>query len=399
VSVPTKGKSPFYPGQPVPAEFFVGREDEIERIKRALTQVSAGKPQAVYVSGEYGIGKSSFAGYVRFLAEKQYGLFGIHALIGGASTLEEVATKTVEAILSAGAFNPTWTEKVRNVLAKYAGEQSLFGFNVNLEALKADGPSLSQGYLSLLRDLYQRLQDQGTKGIVLILDEINGITGNPRFAHFIKGLVDENALSRTPLPLLLMLCGVEERRSEMIRHHPPIERIFDIAEIRTMNNGDMRDFFRSTFGSVEIAVDEDAMPILTHYSAGFPKIMHIIGDAAFWADKDGKISEADAVQAVFVAAQDVGRKFVDQQVITALRSKDYRSTLAKLVKTGLTSSFQKSEIVKGLTETERKKFSNFLQKMKKLKVLRAGDQMGEYIFNSQLVRLYILLNSATISKG
>ena len=55
---PLKGKSPFYPGQPVPRELFVGRLSQINRIvERGLAQVSAGKPNTMYVQGEYGIGK------------------------------------------------------------------------------------------------------------------------------------------------------------------------------------------------------------------------------------------------------------------------------------------------------------------------------------------------------
>jgi len=51
-------------------------------------------------------------------------------------------------------------------------------------------------------------------------------------------------------------------------------------------------------------------------------------------------------------------------------------------------------VASGLTETEKKKFNNFLQKMKRLQVLRSGDVQGEYIFNVRMVRLYIWLQSS-----
>lgn len=380
-------------------EFFTGRRAEIERIERALSQVALGKPGAVFITGEYGIGKSSLAGFIQYIAEREHRIFGVHVLLGGAASLEDVATKTVEAILRTGAYNPTWTEIARNALAKYVGKQDLFGFSVNLESLQADGPTLSHGFLPLLKGLFDRAAQQDAKGILLILDEINGITADPHFSHFIKGLVDENALSRPPLPLLIVLCGVEERRREMIRHHPPVERIFDIAEIRPMDEDEMEAFFTRAFESQGMSLEPDALNLLRHYSAGYPKVMHIIGDAAFWIDKDGRIDEVDAFNAVLAATEDVGRKFVDQQVLRELRSKDYLSILAKLAKTDFDLTFEKSQIAMGLTDTEKKKFNNFLQKMKRLGVLRAGDGMGEYIFTSRLTRLYILLNSASISPG
>lgn len=389
----TKGKSPFYPGQPVPIELFVGRQKETERIARAIRQVELGKPQAIFLTGEYGIGKSSLAGFMRFYAEKENHLLGIHVLLGGATAIEELAIKTVEAVLKTPAYEPTLIDKVRNVLSKYVGKQELFGVQINLEALKADGPNISHGYLPFLHQLLERLKEEGIKGIMLIFDEINGITSNSKFAHFIKGLVDENALSANPLPLMLMLCGVEERRREMIQHHQPVERIFDIVEINPMNESEMRDFFNKAFQSQNMSVNEEAMRLLCHYSAGFPKIMHIVGDATFWIDQDGIIDKDDALKGIFDAAEDIGRKFVDQQVLKALKSKDYHSIMEKMSKLPFDLSFQKAALEKGLSDSEKKKSNNFLQRMKKLKVLRSGDVQGEYIFNSRLVRLYILLNA------
>ncbi|MBI4727781.1 ATP-binding protein [candidate division TA06 bacterium] len=388
-----KSKSPFYPGQPVPVEFFTGRLDKIEKISRAAKQVELGKPQAIFLTGEYGIGKSSLASYMRYYAERHNNLLGIHVLLGGTDTLEELATKTVEAVIKAQIYEPTFTEKVGDLLSKYIGKQEVFGFSVNFEALKADGLNLSKGYLPFLRDLLSRFKDVGTKGILLILDEINGITRNNKFAHFIKGLVDENAISKEPLPLLLMLCGVEERRKEMIGYHQPIERIFDIVEIEPMSNSDMRDFFARSFESVNMKINDDAMESLCHYSAGFPKIMHIIGDATYWLDKDNIIDKTDSFSGIFMAVEDVGRKFVDSQVLQALKSKDYHSILNKLVKRTTDLSFKKNEIIRDLSDNEKKKFNNFLQRMKRLKVVRSGLVQGDYIFNSRLVWLYIFLNT------
>lgn len=386
-------KSPFYPRHPVPAEFFIGRRNEIQRIARSIGQVELGKTEAIFLNGEYGIGKSSLASYMRLYAEKNNHILGLHVFLGSAEGLEGVAAKTVEVAIRSEAYEPTVTEKIRNFLSKYIGKQELMGININFEALKADTPNLSQGYLPFLHQLLGRVKENGIKGIMLILDEINGISSNPKFAHFIKSLVDENALSPNPLPLMLMLCGVEERRREMIEHHQPVERIFDIVEINPMDEDEMKDFFNKTFNSTGMKVTDEAMHHLCHYSAGFPKIMHIIGDAVFWIDKDNVIDNIDAMDGVAIAAEEVGKKFVDQQVYKALRSKDYHSILAKLSKETFDLSFLKGNIEKGLSENEKKKFNNFLQRMKKLNVLKSGDERGEYTFNSRLVRLYVLLKS------
>jgi hypothetical protein len=238
---PNKGRSPFYPGQPVPVELFVGRTKQINRIlQRGVGQVAAGKPVAIFVQGEYGIGKSSIAQYVQAAAQvgrQEDSLYGIYATLGGAKTIQDVAAIVLEATLQAGAYEHTKSEKIRDWLGKYIGEQSLFGVKVNLTALKEDAPALSTpfGMLRFLGETLERLKGTGTKGLFLVLDEINGITADPQFAQFIKGLVDANAASPQPLPLLLMLCGVEERRRDMIGAHQSVDRIFDIIDIERMS--------------------------------------------------------------------------------------------------------------------------------------------------------------------
>lgn len=393
----SKGKSPFYPGQPVPAELFVGRSEEINRIMtRGAGQVCQGKPAAMFVQGEYGIGKSSLAGFVQRLAEKRYGLHGIYAALGGANNLDDVARAVLEGTLKSGAFEPSRSERVRNWLARYIGRQELFGLSLNVDALKQDAPTFATpfGMLEFLNQAYQRLKETGVKGIFLLLDEINGITGNPGFAHFIKGLVDQNALAERPLPLLLMLCGVEERRREMIAKHKPVDRIFDVIDIKTMSKQEMEEFFRKSFDSVGVSVEEQAMSVLTFYSAGFPKIMHMIGDAAYWMDRDGRIDKNEAIRAVLVAAEEVGTKYVDQQVYKALKSRDYHSILNKIGKLGPAEmEFTRKQIAAELTDSERKKLGNFLQKMKELNVLRPGQKSGHWVFNSVMVQMYIWLRS------
>jgi len=391
-----KGKSPFHPGQPVPAELFVGRREQIERIlQRGASQVAAGKPIAIFVQGEYGIGKSSVANYVQRVAEREHKLLRVHVNLGGAVDMSDFAVRLLEAVVNAGARNSTVAERVKGWLGKYIGKQQLFGFTINLEALKADAPALSTPgqMIAFLRETLARMGD-AIQGIFLTLDELNGILNNPKFAHFIKGLVEENALSQIPVPLLLMLCGVEERRRTMIQHHPPVDRIFDVVDIEKMSQTEMVEFFSRSFRDAEMTVAPKAMETITLYSAGFPKIMHVVGEEAYFLDSDGILTAEEASQAVMRAADEVGRKFVNQQVYKAIRSDDYRSILKKIATLGPTKdSFLKKEVSEGLTPGEKKKLDNFLQRMKKLNVIRAGETAGQYVFNLQMVRLYIWLRS------
>jgi hypothetical protein len=392
-----KGRSPFYPGQPVPVELFVGRVEQIDRIlKRGAGQVAEGKPISIFIQGEYGIGKSSIASFSAWLSMKECELHEIYVPLGPARTMDDLVLALIQATSRSGVFDLKRSEIIGNWLSKYIGKQDLFGFSLNFEALKKDQPNLTSphGILDFLSEAKKRLEETGVKGIFLILDEINGIATNPDFALFIKSFVDMNALQRTSLPLLLMLVGVEERREQIIKCHEPVDRIFDVIDIKQMSDAEMVEFFDKAFQSVQMKVDRTAMEILTLNSAGFPKIMHIIGDAAFWLDKDGIINEEDAFQAVMIAAEEIGKKFVDHQVLNALRSPGYRTILNKIARMSpVQMTFQKADVLKLLTDNEKEKFNNFLRKMKELKVIKRGDVVGEYIFIVRMVRLYLWLQS------
>ncbi len=387
-----KNRSPFFPGHPVPPDFFAGRKAEVERILRAIKEVEHGKQKMIFLSGEYGIGKSSFAGIAKLIAEKSHNLFGIHVLLSGAETIDDISERTLQTVIRSPSYQPKLSDKMRDMLAKYIGNQTVAGVTLNFANIKADAPSISQGYLPFLEQVLDKIKDSGIKGIFLILDDLNGITKNPQFAFFIKNLVDSNALNKN-VPLLLMLCGTGERRMEMIRNYQPIDRIFEIVNLESMKDSDSYEFFKTSFESVNYPIDDEALKILCKFSAGFPKAMHIIGDRTYWIDKDGKIDIEDAKQGIIEATQEIGRQSVDEQVYKALRSEDYHNILSKLVKMDFDLTFKKSSVEKHLSETEKKKFHNFLTKMKSLNVLEQGDLKGEYIFTSRLVKLYIFMNS------
>lgn len=324
-----KGQSPFHPGHPVPPELFVGRDKQIERIlTRGVGQVERGKPVAVYVQGEYGIGRSSLARCLQLLAAEKHGLVPIYADLSQSQTPTDLAIRLVEATLHSRG------DRVRAWLAK-------------------DAPPIASvhGLLGFLRDAYEKAKPT-TSGVFLVLDEINGLAGQAWFSQLLKSLVDTNALAVDPLPLLMMICGTEERRRQMIEGHEPIERVFDVVDIELMSNAEMREFFQRAFEAAAMTVDDDAMEVLTRFSAGFPKIMHLIGDWAYWTDQDQRIDLDDAIAAIVDAADDFGKKYVDQQILAALRSADYRSILAEIT-ANHGESFSKKDVEKALKGAER----------------------------------------------
>ena len=390
-----KGRSPFSPGRPVPPDMFVGRTSQIDRCMRSAKQTSLGKQENLFIIGEYGIGKSSLVSYIRSAAEEKYALAGFHVLLGGISSIEEMVQHIVSRMIQE-AHRGKFLEKLKSVLGKYVESVELFGVTLNTAAIKSDSVEIAHQFLPFLRQVWNSLEND-FRGMALFLDDLNGITKVPEFAALIKSLVDEIATGREDLPLMLALSGVQERRLEIIRHQPPVERIFDIVQVTTLTDEEVEHFFSQAFDSAKIKVEEKAIRKLVHYSGGLPKLMHELGEATFWADNDNYIDSSDAFAGVVDAADNVGKKYFEH-IRAALESSDYHSILRKLgdlaaAKDDLTLAFNKVELAEDLNEIEQRKLNNFLQRMKSLHALSPGEVRGTWVFPNRLVQFYLLLET------
>ncbi|MBI4459702.1 MAG: hypothetical protein HY648_06560 [Acidobacteria bacterium] len=270
----------------------------------------------------------------------------------------------------------------------------MFGISLEFGAPTQDLTRMVHDFAPALRNLMEQVR-QEKKGVFLVLDDINGLASFPDFANWVKSLVDEIATSQKPLPLCLLLVGMEERRQSLIKSQPSLARVFDLIEIQPWSDQETSDFYESAFRRVSIEVQEDALQLLSGYAGGLPVLAHEIGDAAFSLDSDGKIDLDEALNAVFSAAEVVGRKHLEPQVFAAIKSPRYRTILRQVAGEHFRTSFTRAEMMKRLTQDHQKVFDNFLRKMQGLGVVVKDAERGggAYRFNTRLHALYFFLEA------
>ena len=120
-------------------------------------------------------------------------------------------------------------------------------------------------------------------------------------------------------------------------------------------------------------------------------LMHEVGDAVFWQDKDDSIDLRDAKAGIMQAAECVGRKHIGTQLSGILRNETYSSILLRTgKKLPIGATFKRQELLKeSAQEKEQKNLDNFLSKMKTLGILKDAETLGEYMFVNPLYHLYI----------
>ncbi len=384
-----KESSPFTPGVPVPIDFFVGRRTEIERLVQSVREVGGGKQRNVFLAGERGIGKSSLARVVRFLARRDHDLLCVQVLLGGVADLGEMVRRILERLVN-DSRGQVWYDTVAELFGKRVREVGVLGVTLSFESPSEELEDLVRSFVPALRRILERIRGQ-KKGLLLALDDVNGLAEKPAFANWLKSVIDEIALSEEPVPFLLLLIATEERREELIQHNPSIARVFDVVDIHTLSAEESEDFFRRAFDRARLKVEPDAQRVLVQAAGGFPALLHELGDAVYWLDKDGVVTESDAYAGVLEAADRIGRKYVQPRVIREIHSRRHRAILHKLVAGGLATSIRRRDLATRLSAEENRVLDNFFGRMRKLGVLipDPDGEPGSYRFANQLLEIYL----------
>jgi len=329
------------------------------------------------------------------VSEERHDVLGLHVYLGGVSSLEEMVRRIFERLLQKSR-DKKWFEAVKSFLGNHIRQVGIFGFSLEFTASSNELKQSVSDFPYVLRNLLKNLEDE-KKGLIIVLDDLNGLAGFPAFANWLKSFVDEVATSQEPLPLLLILSGLPERRRQLINNQPSLDRVFDLVHVKRFKEPEVKEFFEKAFSKVGVEVKKGAMELLCRFSGGHPVFMHEIGDAVFKTDEDNTIDKNDALQGVVRAAEAIGAKYIEPKVLATIRSEKYMRILSKIVKDPFEHRFSKKDISKRISGDESRVLNNFLQKMKNLGVIAQplGTQRGEYEFTSELYALFFWLQAAS----
>jgi len=388
-----KENSPFTPGSPVPFELFVGRTRQIEELIRYISQIPSGKQENVFLVGDRGIGKSSLASFVRYYIATQMNILGIHVFLGRVNSLEEMVRHVFDQILKE-IKGEAWFQDVTKFFGKHIKEIGLFGISVTFAPPEQELRELVKQFPEALHNLLKKVKEQ-KKGLFIALDDINGLAEKREFANWYKSFVDEVATHYKDFPVFIMLIGLPEKRDHLSEIQPSLMRIFRVVEIEKLSNEEVSNFLSTAFEKAGLEIKPDAKELMVKYSSGLPLLMHEIGDATFWEDRDGIIDKEDAIKGILTAAEKVGQKYLDPKVYRAIRSERYKSILRKLGEIPISRNFKKKEVEARLNESEKKVFHNFLKRIKEVGVIEVDieKERGTYRFVNEIYPIYIGMES------
>ncbi len=385
--------SPFTPGNPVRAELFAGRHQQIQDVSNYLMQASSGRMENVFLTGERGIGKSSFASFTLQKARANNNMVGVHIFLGGVTTLEELVRKVIEELINE-ISDRSWYDTVSEFLGDYVRKVGVFGVTIEFRPPIENLSHIVGNFPDVLGGLLARISEHND-GVLIILDDINGLAETSLFANWYKSVVDHTATHFGVYPALIMLSGLPEKRDQLATQQPSLLRVFRALELGRLSDQEVESFFGKAFASADMNLTDEAMRVMVHFSSGLPIMMQEIGDATFWEDTDGAISEEDAISGVGRAALNIGRKYMNPSVYNALRSDRYQAIIRKLAVDSIQPSFTRQEVASRLTDEELGVFDNFLRRLRKLGVVELDPTggRGSYRYTNQIFPVYMYVEA------
>jgi len=204
-----KDRSPFTPGNPVPVELFVGRTNQLEEILKNLRQARTGKQENIFLAGERGIGKSSFAKFICNMACKEK-LLSVHVFLGQVTSLDEMVRRIFEDIIKVS-NTQSWYGKISDYFTGRIKQIDLFGVAVSFNPSKEDARELVNNFPEAILNIAEKIKPE-KEGLFIVLDDIDTISKTPEFANWYKSFVDKVATHYSYFPICIALIGLPEFR-------------------------------------------------------------------------------------------------------------------------------------------------------------------------------------------
>jgi len=333
--------------------------------------------------------------YIVDYYERKTNTIGIHVYNDGTHDINSLITVIVEKLLNKNQ-SEKWSQKLKKGFKDNIDEIGFMDAKIKFRPNKQTLDILKDNFADFLKDLCKTSK----KHIIIVIDDIDGLSENKHFANWYKSLADTLATNdyMNESYVTFILAGYPEKLTNLYHHNESFQRIFHHETVSELSNDEIKKFYEDIFQQNDITYEEEILEFMSYYSSGMPTVMQEIGDATFFWSLTNKrhITEEIALQGIVEAGRRIGIKYLQPVLDKRIRSEHYMNIFNKISSYTFDSrhpSFTKKDLESLFSEDENKVFKDFLKRAKELKIieLTGSKKRGEYRFTNKLYPLYFIM--------
>ena len=381
-------ETPFQPANPVRPENFKGRKEVIHKIIRYTPNALKKEAQHFFLTGNKGMGKTSISDFVINYVQEEFNLACSYTSNKGNDSIEHLSTNILIQLLN-NMPKESRLKRVKNWFGEHVSEVEFIGTKLRFTIDEDKQEKIKDDFVIYLNQAYEDLKKH-YNGMFIVIDDINGLSKSREFVDWYKRLADTIIVDKHyQVPVYFLLIGYPEKFDNLVELESSFGRIFQYSHIGELTNEEVNDFYKDTFKSIDITIDEEALNLMTKYSSGVPLTMQQIGDSVFWNLTKNNISINDAKEGIKQAAFELKNRQI-RRILNHIKSPEYENILLKLGKNKITS-FTQEDIKALFSEKEIEIMPEFLNKMVNinlLKIIDEWDGIKEYEFTEKTTYTY-----------
>jgi hypothetical protein len=332
--------NPFTPGLIVNQDMFVGRDEELRQIDRALFQTKNGVPWHFLIHGERGIGKSSLmlsaqltaVGRVHCWGTKDYFRFlAVSVEIEPSTTYErlirKIATGLIKAVSSVEKLGSRAT-----AFLDWAANWEIGG--VKYKKQENDSADFVQDLSDQMAAICERLKEE-IDGVVIFIDEADNASSDTHLGEFMK-IFTERMTKLGCGQVCVGLAGLSKVIDVLRDDHASSPRILNYMRLEPLGKNECIEVVRRGLirakekSGVETKIEASAEEWIATYSEGYPHFIQQYASSAFEADNDDNITVDDCTTGAFAengALDQLGEQYFRDLYHAQINSDDYRKVL------------------------------------------------------------------------
>lgn len=376
--------SPFQVGVPVYPKNFIGREETLDKILPQLSHLYPNNQKHFFITGSRGMGKTSLTKYISDVLESEYGILPIHVENNGVNTVDELLKNIITELLKKAkkeSISPRFKELIKDNVTKVGAWGSEIQINNNSHLVD----DIKTHFIYTLQELFNDIENR--KALVIIIDDINGLSDNEIFPNWYKSMVDTIAVNDDiTIPISFILTGYSKKFGKLHLLNPSFSRIFQREDLELLSDEEVSDFYIKNFAKTGIKIEKNALDMMVKYTHGLPLVMQEIGFSLFNKSKTiNNITKPIAIKGIIDAGESIGRSYVLSNYEAFDKSKEYKSILSKISNYN-SFKFTIKELKHTLAVKEEEVLDDFLEFNLSLEFFVKYDD--EYAITNELFKMY-----------